>query len=830
MVFEDRSLTYAALDAHANRLANHLRGLGVGPETVVGLCVERSPEMVVGLLGILKAGAAYLPLDPNYPRERLAFMLTDAGAPVLVTQQALLERLPVPAQGSAAQPGATIVRLDADWPLIARQPATVPAVPLDPRNPAYVIYTSGSTGTPKAVVVEHASLANKVVMLGEQFGVDQSFRSAMLISASFDASIEQTLLPFVGGGAAVVISDEDRESASRLWSAFDRHAVTFMSCVPSYLESVLPQAPEGLVLRHLALGGEAFSLQFRNRVARKLSGTQITNLYGPTEATIDAISIEVGPGTASPNIPIGRPMPNYRAYVLDDGLEPVPAGVVGELYIAGTGLARGYLRRAGLTAESFIADPHGAAASRMYRTGDLARWRSGGVLEFLGRADAQVKLRGFRIEPGEIEAALLRQGSVARAAVIAREDVPGIQQLVAYVVPAGRSVSAAALREYLRVGLPDYMVPSAFVVLERLPLTANGKLDRRALPAPEAAPIHTRRAPRTPQEEILCGLFAEVLGVGRVGIDDNFFELGGHSLLAIRLISRIRASMDAEIGLRALFEAPTVEELAKRLVRGRPALSDFETLLPIRPSGTKLPLFCIHDAGGFSWPYSKLIRHIPPEHPIYGLQARNLTQRAMRPRSIDEMAEDYVGLIRRVQPAGPYNLLGWSFGGLVAHAIATQLQEAGEEVALLALLDSYPIQHESMQTPFDDDENPSRQVAINPIMNLLDVLRREGLSTLKEHHYEAIMDTFKNNTRLMKTFSPQRFRGDMSLFVATVSEAKPPVDAWRRHVTGEIGVHPVDCAHDNMMDPGPAETIGKAIAAELGKQPGAAQTPGQRRK
>ena len=237
----------------------------------------------------------------------------------------------------------------------------MPAVPLDPRNPAYVIYTSGSTGTPKAVVVEHASLANKVVMLGEQFGVDQSFRSAMLISASFDASIEQTLLPFVGGGAAVVISDEDREFASRLWSAFDRHAVTFMSCVPSYLESVLPQAPEGLVLRHLALGGEAFSLQFRNRVARKLSGTQITNLYGPTEATIDAISIEVGPGTASPNIPIGRPMPNYRAYVLDDGLEPVPAGVVGELYIAGTGLARGYLRRAGLTAESFIADPHGAA-------------------------------------------------------------------------------------------------------------------------------------------------------------------------------------------------------------------------------------------------------------------------------------------------------------------------------------------------------------------------------------------------------------------------------------------------------------------------------------
>src|SRR6185369_563881 len=375
------------------------------------------------------------------------------------------------------------------------------------------------------------------------------------------------------------------------------------------------------------------------------------------------------------------------------------------------------------------------------------------------------------------------------------------------------------LREHLRGSLPDYMVPQAFVQIDDLPLTPNGKLDRRALPAPEVGPARARRAPRTPQEEILCGLFAEVLGIERVGIDDNFFELGGHSLLAIRLISRIRASMDADISIRSLFEAPTVEALTKRLIRGRPALSDFEVLLPIRPAGSKLPLFCIHDAGGFSWPYSKLIRHIPAEHPIYGLQARNLTQRARRAHSIDEMAEDYLGIIRKIQPNGPYNLLGWSFGGLVAHAIATQLQAMGEEVALLALLDSYPVQHESMQAFDYESENLSRQVAINPIMKLLDVLRREELSTLKEHHYEAIMDTFKNNTRLMRTFSPQRFRGGMSLFVATVSEAKPPINAWRRHVTGEIKVLPVDCAHDNMMDPVPAEKIGAVLASELGKQP-----------
>src|SRR4029079_5901268 len=306
-------------------------------------------------------------------------------------------------------------------------------------------------------------------------------------------------------------------------------------------------------------------------------------------------------------------------------------------------------------------------------------------------------------------------------------------------------------------------------------------------------PLHARRAPRTPQEEILCGLFADVLGLERVGIDDNFFEVGGHSMLAIRLISRIRSSLDAEISIRSLFEAPTVEALAKRLVPGRPALSDFDVLLPIRPAGSKRPLFCIHDAGGFSWPYSKLIRHIPPQHPIFGLQARNLTQRAMRPNTIDEMAADYLSIIRRVQPEGPYNLLGWSFGGIVAHAIATKLQSMGERVSLLALLDSYPRPPEGAPAGFDDDsEVLSTQVAINPIMNLLDVLRREGLTTLKEHHYEAIMDTFKNNTTLMSTFEPQRFRGAMSLFVAMVSETKPPVEIWTSHVAGEIRIHPID--------------------------------------
>ncbi|MEK6230027.1 MAG: condensation domain-containing protein, partial [Actinomycetota bacterium] len=397
--------------------------------------------------------------------------------------------------------------------------------------------------------------------------VGPNFRSALYIPAAFDASIEQALLPLVGGGAVVVVSDEARESASQFWHEVSRHSVTFVSCVPSYLESIILNAPDTMSLDHLALGGEAFTLEFKNKILSHLKVSQITNLYGPTEATIDAICFLVSDDQVGQQIPIGRPMSNYRVYVLDGNLEPVACGVAGELYVAGLGVARGYLGRFGLTAERFVADPFGASGSRMYRTGDLARWRSDGVLEFLGRADAQVKLRGFRIEPGEIEAALCGETGVAQAAVVARQDRAGQPpRLVGYVVAApGAVVEVAGLRASLSRRLPDYMVPAAIVVLERLPVTPNGKLDRRALPEPDLMPSGLRRLPRTPQEEMLCSLFAEVLGVAGVGIDDNFFELGGHSLLATRLISRVRSSLDVEIGIRSLFEAPSVAALAREL-------------------------------------------------------------------------------------------------------------------------------------------------------------------------------------------------------------------------------------------------------------------------
>src|SRR4051794_31687762 len=385
-VFEDERLSYGELDARSSRLAHHLCGLGVGPEVVVGLCIERSLAMLVGLLGILKAGGAYLPLDPDYPPERLAFMLADAGAPVLLTRAALRAHLPAH--------DAHVVCLDADWPAIARQPATAPVTNLAPQHPAYVIYTSGSTGTPKGVMVDHASLANKALTLGQNFGAAPGFRTALLSSCAFDPSIEQITVPLVHGASIVIISDAVRDSPHQFWEHLARQKVDLLNCTPSLLESIFESAPADASLRHLVLGGEEAPPSLCHSLRKRFGTTPIVNTYGPTECCIDATSAVLDALSDATCVPIGRPLPNYRAYVLDGGLEPVPSGVSGELYIAGSGLARGYVGRAGLTAERFVADPFGVAGSRMYRTGDLARWRSDGVLEFLGRADAQVKVRG----------------------------------------------------------------------------------------------------------------------------------------------------------------------------------------------------------------------------------------------------------------------------------------------------------------------------------------------------------------------------------------------------------------------------------------------------
>src|SRR5262245_12235712 len=557
-VFEGNTLTYGELDARANRVAHHLRGLGVGPEVVVGLCVERSLDMLVGLLGILKAGGAYLPLDPGYPRERLGFMLSDAGAPVLVTQAHLRTRLPAH--------GACVVCLDADADAIAHHPASAPASGVEPRNAVYVTYTSGSTGTPKGVVVTHHNVV-RLVKRPDYVELTSDDVFLHLAPLSFDASTFEIWGALLNG-AKLAVHPDGALDLVKLKRIIDETGVSVLWLTAALFHQVVDEhLPAIAGVKQLLAGGDVLSASHVRKVVEAQGGGRLINGYGPTEGTTFSACFPVTSRTDfDESVPIGRPISNTRVYVLDGGLEPVAAGVCGELYIAGAGLARGYLGRAGLTAERFVADPHGPAGSRMYRTGDLARWRSDGVLEFLGRADAQVKVRGFRIEPGEIEAALVGHGDVAQAAVIAREDGGSGKRLVAYVVAAGeRAPEAEELRGHLSRLLPEHMVPSGYVVLDRLPLTPNGKLDRRALPAPEVTGLVGGRLPRTPREEVLCALFAEVLGVERVGIDDNFFALGGHSLLATRLISRVRATLDVEVAIRSLFEAPTVAGLVQRL-------------------------------------------------------------------------------------------------------------------------------------------------------------------------------------------------------------------------------------------------------------------------
>ena len=689
-VYADRELSYAALDAHANRLAHHLRARGVGPETVVGLCVDRSLEMVIGLIGILKAGGAYLPLDPSYPAERLSFMLEDAGCAVLVTQQALLDRLPGlsgqagasgtaggaagTSTGTAAGTAPRLIRLDADWGAIALEPSSAPDVAIAPEQAAYVIYTSGSTGTPKGVIVEHANLANKILTLGEKFGVGPGCRMALLASSAFDPSIQQATLPLVHGATIVVISDEIRASPLQFWEHVARQKINLLNCTPSYLDSVLRDVPEDPCLDHLVLGGEAFTTKFHQEILRHLNVVRITNLYGPTETTMDAVSHSVAGEYDGPNIPIGRPVPNYRVYVLDGGLEPVVCGVAGELYIAGSGVARGYLGRFGLTAERFVADPHGAPGSRMYRTGDLARWRSDGVLEFLGRADAQVKLRGFRIEPGEIEAALIRQAGVSAAAAVARDNGGAEARLVGYVVAAsGAVVDAAGLRTALSGVLPGYMVPSAIVVLDRLPLTPNGKLDRRALLEldPGSSSLTAPSRATEGMQDRLANIWKSLLKEQFLGIHDDFFELGGHSLLVVRLLAQIEKEFGVRLPLTAIFQAPTIDKLARKIRRSM-ALTDADE---------KPPLFCL----GYGL---KLAKYLGWDQPVYELHLDSET--VDKYSKIETLAASYVDEIRKIQPVGPYFLSGFSACGIVVYEIAQQLRSKGEDVDLLAIVESQP--------------------------------------------------------------------------------------------------------------------------------------------
>ena len=550
------SWTYAELDARSNRLARQLISLGAGPERLVAVALPRSPEMVAAVLAVVKAGAAYLPIDPGYPPDRIEYMLTDAAPSLLIGDRITSARLPAVA-------GMTV--LDLDDPRLAAAVARLDAgavtdadrsAPLRPANPAYVIYTSGSTGRPKGVVVSHRGVASLSAFLIGVLGIGPASRVGQVASLSFDAAVMELLMS-LPAGAALALPEPGPLAGELLAGALTELRVSHALIGPAALIGATPQQLAGLDC--LLVGGEACSGEI---VAEWSPNRRMFNAYGPTEATV--VGTMSGQLSGADTPPIGGPIWNMRGYVLDDRLELVPPGVAGELYLAGPGLARGYLNRPGLTAERFVACPF-ASGERMYRTGDLVRWREDGELEYLGRVDEQVQVRGFRIEPAEIETVLAAQPGVGRAVVVVREDRPGDKRLVGYVVPAvAGQPDPVAIRTAAAQALPGYMVPAAIVVLDVLPLTPGGKLDRRALPTPTFA-AGTGREPATPAEALLCDLFAQVLGVDRIGVDDNFFDLGGHSLLVTRLISRVRSVLGVELGIREVFDNPTVELLAGAL-------------------------------------------------------------------------------------------------------------------------------------------------------------------------------------------------------------------------------------------------------------------------
>jgi amino acid adenylation domain-containing protein len=586
VVFEGRQLTYGALNCRANQLAHYLVKLGVGPDVLVGLRGERSLEMVVGILGVLKAGGAYAPLDPAYPLDRLAFMLDDSQAPVLLTQSRLSDSLPAPA--------ARTVFLDGDWEIIARETTQNPATDVTAEHLAYVIYTSGSTGRPKGVMIPHRSICNHMFWMQSAFPLSEADRVMQKTPLSFDASVWEFFAPLLFGARLVMARPGEHRDGAYLVKLIAEQQVTVLQAVPSLLQVLLDNDIESCTsLRHVFCGGEALAVDLQERFLAR-STAKLHNLYGPTEATIDATYWACQPDTHSPSVAIGRPIANTQVYVLDPRLKPVPVGIPGELHIGGAGLARGYLHRPELTAEKFIANPFsGDPKARLYKTGDLARYRQDGALEYLGRLDHQVKIHGFRIELGEIETVLDQHPAVRQAVVLVREDLPGDKRLVAYLVlNQERSFNHSQLRAYLKQKLPEYMVPSVSVLLETMPLTPNGKLDRSALPAPDQGRpdlAQTLVSPRTPAEETLATIWAKSLTLEQVGIHDNFFDLGGHSLLATQVIGQVQKIFQVDVPLRALFEAPTIASLLVVILQKQSEQGDGQSLADFLSEVESLP-------------------------------------------------------------------------------------------------------------------------------------------------------------------------------------------------------------------------------------------------
>jgi amino acid adenylation domain-containing protein len=835
VVFRDKQLAYQALNQRANQVAHYLRKLGVGPETPVGLCVERSLEMVVGILAILKAGGSYVPLDPGYPPERLRYMFENSEIPVLLTQQALVAHLPAD--------DVQLVCLDADWTIIAAEREDNLDSQVDAKNLAYIMYTSGSTGQPKGTSIMHRS----VVRLVKETNYAKFFpteRFLQLAPISFDAATLEIWAPLLNGGQLVIFPPHT-PSLLELAQVIQVYQISTLWLTTGLFNQMAEAEPESLnVVRQLLTGGDVVSPAHARRVLEQRKSGTLSNCYGPTEnTTFSTYYPMTQPDQVGPSVSIGRPIANTQVYVLDRYFHPVPIGIPGELYLGGDGLARDYWRQPALTAERFVPNPfNNEPGARLYKTGDLARYLPDGNIEFLGRIDSQVKIRGFRIEPGEIEAVLGQHPAVRDAVVVLRQNATGEKRLVAYVVPRpALTPTSNDLRDFLMQKLPEYMIPSAFVLLDRLPLTPNGKVDKNKLPFPNDERSDLEEmfvAPRSWTEERLAEIWADLLGVARVGVHDNFFKMGGHSLLAVSLMARIQKQFQQDLPLSVLFEATNVENLAVILQKtdNRPQSS----LVPIQSSGSRPPLFFVHPVGGNVLCYADLARCLGPEQPFYGLQSPGLNGELPLYARIEDLAAYYLELLRPVQPEGPYFLGGWSMGGIVAFEMAQQLHRQGQPVALLALLDSgLPSVNHDKNIELNDAKlllafitDWGRTLAKDVHITYNDM---QGLSAADQLAYiyqqarsldllppdvdlnqiSRLFEVFITNYRAMIAYVPQTYAGPITHFQADESEAGE--FDWRKFSAQPIKIYSVPGDHYNMIVMPQVKILARQLQSCLGQ-------------
>jgi amino acid adenylation domain-containing protein len=847
VVFGERSLSYAELDRRANRVAHALRAQGVGLGARVGICMEPSLALVPAILGALKAGAAYLPLDPAYPAERLAFMLADSQVSHVLTQPRLAPALP-----AGAPP---LICLDEGGRLdpVGADRSDLPLAD-SPRldDLAYVIYTSGSTGQPKGALLTHRGLANQALGFAQGFGTTPASRVAQAFSISFDGSVAAIFSALVSGAAVVLAGREEVLSAVDFADLLERQEIS-EGLFPPSLISMLPERAYPR-LRVVGAGGETCPVELARRWS---AGRRFINAYGPTETTVAATfyTLEGAPPPGLARVPIGRLLPNYRGYILDRSGLPAPIGVMGELLIGGPGVGRGYLNREALTAEKFVPDPYaedGQPGARLYRTGDLARWRPDGAIEFLGRSDTQVKIRGYRIELGEVESAVGRhplvQACVAAACPDPTAPDAGIQQLVAYVVPRdGEAPDLPELRGFLRERLPEYMLPAALVVLETLPIGPAGKVDRRSLPLPgaERGPVHRELVgPRDVLEAQLRQIWEEVLGVHPLSIDDNFFDLGGHSLSAVRLAAQVKQHLGLDLPISTLFANPTVERLARALADLQPG-AEPSPLVPIQPLGKLPPLFMVHPSGGSVHWYFELALALGQDQPLYGFQARGLTGDQPLHTSIDEMAAWYVQALRAFQPQGPYRLASWSMGVIVVYEMARQLAALGQPVSFLGMLDQGPALPLAQTA---DDAAYLAQLFGEHIPIDVDQLRglpadeRVGwvLQKAKEigfvypdtglEQFQHFVDTLHTHTEAWRAYPLETYPGRVTVFRALEQPhdpALPPDLGWGALALGGAEVVEVPGDHLSMMHDPHVLALAQALGERLGETEPAGD-PGQK--